>query len=461
MLPVAVLLITAFVLWQMATASSLLLLAGLATGLGAVAIGAGYSARAQGAARRAQEAEFDRAEAAVAAVEKVLLWSADELCRGEHPPLPDGKPLLSGPASRRLGAVLGDLQVQAVKSLCRVQDESQSMVLLEVLRRLAKREHTLVTRSLEALSKLEKLTDDPDLLAQIFAIDHLVTRLRRQVESTAVLGGESLRSERTPVSVLTVLRGACSEVLQYQRVRTVTGPLGTELAFPGHVGPDLTHILAELIENSCESSDPTTRVTVRAGRVSAGLAIEVEDRALPMTAETRARMNQLLASPDAVDVSGQVRAGQLGLLVAATIAQRHGMSITLQENPTGGTTALVVVPAGLLVAIAPIAAAAPRSRSPRPADRIPTQAASVQPGQAARPAPPLSPSRAATADTDNPPGGVRPLPQRQPGESVFQPPQRQQAPVGAPTPGLVGDFHAGARAGAASVHPGSEPDPRR
>ncbi len=134
--------------------------------------------------------------------------------------------------------------MRAVASLIRVHDESQSVVLLEVLRRLAMREHALVGKALEALSQLEMLTDDPELLAKIFEIDHLVTRMRRQVESTAVLGGQSLRSVRRPVPVKSVLRGAVSEVVQYPRVAVAAGSVGAEVGLPGHVGPDLTHLLA-------------------------------------------------------------------------------------------------------------------------------------------------------------------------------------------------------------------------
>ncbi|MEK8146388.1 ATP-binding protein [Streptomyces sp. M10(2022)] len=258
---------------------------------------------------------------------------------------------------------LSALQVQAVASLIRVHDESQSVVLLEVLRRLAMREHALVGKALAALSQLEMLTDDPELLTKIFEIDHLVTRMRRQVESTAVLGGQSLRSARQPVPVTTTLRGAMSEVVQYPRVVVAAGSVGGELGLPGHVGPDLTHLLAELIENACECSDPATKVTVRAQRVPNGLAVEVEDRAISMHPQIRAQMNRLLKAPDEVDVSGQVRAGQLGLLVAAKIAQSHRLSVLLQENVTGGTTALVVIPARLLVTI-PLSG---RGRSPREA----------------------------------------------------------------------------------------------
>lgn len=281
--------------------------------------------------------------------------------------------------------MLGGLQAHVVASLIRVHDESQSVVLLEVLRGLAMREHGLVGKALAALTELEMLTDDPELLSKVFEIDHLVTRVRRQVESTAVLGGRSLRSVRRPVPVATALRGAVSEVVQYPRVVVAAGSVGAELGLPGHVGPDLTHLVAELIENACECSDPANRVWVRAQRVPNGLAIEVEDRAIPMRPQTRAQMNHLLQAPDEVDVSGQVRAGQLGLLVAAKIAQTHGLSVLLQENVTGGTTALVVVPDRLLVAITPVDETQAHRPTIGPAASPSTQPAVTTAGQVSHP----------------------------------------------------------------------------
>ncbi|CAO0833114.1 hypothetical protein SMICM17S_01635 [Streptomyces microflavus] len=210
---------------------------------------------AETAAEERRAAVLAAVTGASAAVEKSVVWSADELCRGARPPLaPDVATLPPARPNAEVDTVLGGLQAHVVASLIRVHDESQSVVLLEVLRGLAMREHGLVGKALAALTELEMLTDDPELLSKVFEIDHLVTRVRRQVESTAVLGGRSLRSVRRPVPVATALRGAVSEVVQYPRVVVAAGSVGAELGLPGHVGPDLTHLVAELIENACECS---------------------------------------------------------------------------------------------------------------------------------------------------------------------------------------------------------------
>ncbi|WP_327669433.1 MULTISPECIES: ATP-binding protein [unclassified Streptomyces] len=445
---------TAFAVWSTAAVSLGWLLVGMVCGLTAVALVAAQGVRTaagaeQAAAEQRREAELAAVAGVAAAVEKSVQWSADELCRGARPPLPEPQMPQPTSATAEIDKALSALQVQAVTSLMRVHDESQSVVLLEVLRRLAMREHALVGKALEALSRLEMLTDDPELLSKIFEIDHLVTRMRRQVESTAVLGGQSLRSVRRPVPVTTTLRGAISEVVQYPRVAVAAGSVGGELGLPGHVGPDLTHLLAELIENACECSDPATKVMVRAQRVANGLAVEVEDRAIRMHPQARAQMNRLLQAPDEVDVSGQVRAGQLGLLVAAKIAQSHGLSVVLQENVTGGTTALVVIPARLLVALDPVGGTGPRPSSTGfSAPPSPRQAAAAtaapSTGQIARPVAMGAAGVGESAHSADAPA----LPTRRRQAGSFRPPrEREQAPAAAASPGLAAAFRSGIEAG--------------
>ncbi|MER5439134.1 ATP-binding protein [Streptomyces sp. NPDC002790] len=444
----------AFVVWSTSAVAPGWLLVGLVCGLTAVALVAAEGVRTtaiavQTAAEKWRAAELTRVAGVAAAIEKSVQWSADELCRGARPPLPDRQMLQSASPTAEIDKALSALQVEAVAALIRVHDESQSVVLLEVLRRLAMREHALVGKALEALSQLERQTDDPELLSKIFEIDHLVTRMRRQVESTAVLGGQSLRNVRQPVPVTTALRGAMSEVVQYPRVAVAAGSVGGELGLPGHVGPDLTHLLAELIENACECSDPAMKVMVRAQRVANGLAVEVEDRAIRMHPQTRAQMNRLLQAPDEVDVSGQVRAGQLGLLVAAKIAQSHGLSVVLQENVTGGTTALVVIPARLLVAIDPVGDTGIRHSStgfsaPPPPRQAAAATVTPSTGQVTRPIAMGAPG----ADESEHSADAPPLPTRRRQAGSFRPPrEREQAPATAASPGLAAAFRSGIEAG--------------
>lgn len=409
------------IVWQTLLVSAGPLLAALAAGfLSAVAVGAVQVRAAAMAVERTHTAQLRQVVEATAAVDKLVAWSAEELLRGGKVSLPESPPLFdeAGLADEAV-AELAELQVQAIAALIRVHDESQSAVLLSMLHQFAKREHALVARALERLDLLQAGTEDPDQLEVLFVLDHLVTRLRRWVESKAVVAGESLRSAREPVSVMQVLRGANQEIMHYARVTVAAGTVGTSLGLPRHVGPDVTHLLAELIENATQFSDPATKVQVRAQRVARGLAIEVEDRvAIPMRPDDRVQWNRLLDDPDQVDVSALVRAGRIGLLTAARIAQRHGISVQLAENPTGGTTALVVVPDRLLVSLrSPVSSVAHPARSvahpappPGPPAAPPTQAVPVTDGGPAQHAP--VPQRSAPTPVAGSAVTAPPLPQR-------------------------------------------------
>ena len=324
----------------------------------------------------------------------------------------------------------------------------------EVFVHIARRLQVLVSRALDALADAESDVEDPDLLHTLFVIDHLVTRTRRALESLAVLGGETPRQVRQPLLLSTVLRQAVAEIEQYQRVRVVMP--SSRLMLPGYAGPSVIHLLAELVENAAKFSPPETQVIMRAEEVPAGLVVEIEDRGLPMSPEKRERMNQLLAAPDDVDVQVQLADGQTGLLVAARIAQQHGIRVELRRNLMGGTQAVVVLPGALLVA--PKAVQTPASaEAPAPSrPAVPVQARAADAGQrdmqrpqTANPAGTVLPRRprpstAAPAASGPHPEGHPPLPRR---DTSYQPlpaptghRNRRAAP---PTAGLMAAFTQG------------------
>ncbi|OQR63363.1 hypothetical protein B6E66_13490 [Streptomyces maremycinicus] len=315
-----------------------------------------------------RDGEFQRVVEAVNAAEATMVWTAGELCQGKRPPLPPEPVLAGGDAVERVIDLVANLKVQGAGALLRVHDESQAAVLVEMHRTLTRRQHALIDEMLEQLTGLQEATEDPVLLDRSFRIDHLATRLRRMVESVSVvLGGRSLRETRNPVQVSTVLRGAKSEVVKYPRVLTVPGDVGAAFALPAHVHPEVAHLLAELIDNGLEHSDPATHVVVRAQQVATGLLVEVEDRAtLLMDPAQRDMLNRLLERPDEADVAAQVRNGQLGLITTAKIAARHGLKVWLVMNAMGGTTANVVIPKRYLVAAPPAVGTVTISAEPEP-----------------------------------------------------------------------------------------------
>ncbi|MCZ1006159.1 ATP-binding protein [Streptomyces lydicus] len=217
---------------------------------------------------------------------------------------------------------------------------------VEVFVNLARRLQSLVHREIELLDELENQVEDPDLLKGLFHVDHLATRIRRHAENLAVLGGAiSRRQWSRPVSLTEVLRSSIAEVEQYPRIKLVPPIEGT---LHGHAVADVIHLLAELVENASIYSAPQTPVLLRAQLVTAGLAVEVEDRGLGLSAEEQSRMNALLADPEHIDVAELLSDGRIGLFVVSSLARRHGIVVRLQSNIYGGVQAVLIVPQELL-----------------------------------------------------------------------------------------------------------------
>ncbi|MGW1409950.1 ATP-binding protein [Streptomyces sp. NPDC002403] len=236
--------------------------------------------------------------------------------------------------------------VAAVVQASRIQDHSGEEQKVEVFVNLARRLQSLVHREIQLLDELEHEVEDPDLLKGLFHVDHLATRIRRHAENLAVLGGAvSRRQWSNPVTMTEVLRSAIAEVEQYPRVKLVPPIDGT---LRGHAVADVIHLLAELVENATVFSAPHTQVLLRAQQVTAGLALEVEDRGLGMPGNEQKRMNALLADPDQVNVAHLLQDGRIGLFVVASLARRHGIAVRLQSNIYGGTQAVLVLPQSLL-----------------------------------------------------------------------------------------------------------------
>ncbi|MEI7030129.1 ATP-binding protein [Streptomyces pratensis] len=270
------------------------------------------------------------------------------------PPSPSG-----GDAFDLLGQEMARAQEAAVAAVVQASQLFSSAgndQKVEVFVNLARRLQSLVHREIQILDELEHEVEDPDLLKGLFHVDHLATRIRRHAENLAVLGGAvSRRQWSSPVTMTEVLRSAIAEVEQYPRVKLVPPMEGT---LRGHAVADVIHLLAELVENATVFSAPHTQVLLRVQQVTAGLALEVEDRGLGMPDHERQRMNALLSDPDQVNVAHLLQDGRIGLFVVSALARRHGIAVRLQSNIYGGTQAVLVLPRSLLGA-GPDASAAP------------------------------------------------------------------------------------------------------
>jgi signal transduction histidine kinase len=238
----------------------------------------------------------------------------------------------------------------------------------ELLVNLARRNQSMLQRQMQIINQLEDTEQDPDVLGELFRLDHLTTRVRRNAENLLVLSGEQPpRTWSDPVGLRDVVRAAVAETEDLTRVVI---DVDERPAVVGHVVTDLTHLLAELTENAVRFSPPDTSVTVRSrpGRDDAvGHVVVIEDWGVGIAADDLAETNALLAAPPDVDLAVHQR---LGFHVVARLAARHGVGVVLQPTPGAGTTAVVTVPRALFVDGPVRPAALPRSaqRLERPDD---------------------------------------------------------------------------------------------
>ncbi|MEU4230512.1 nitrate- and nitrite sensing domain-containing protein [Nonomuraea sp. NPDC026600] len=213
----------------------------------------------------------------------------------------------------------------------------------DILLSLARRTQGLVHRQLTVLDVMERRETDPEELKELFRLDHLAIRMRRNAENLIVLSGSSpARTWRRSVPMVDVVRGALAEVEDYTRVTLM--PMGDVVLLGRAVG-DVVHLLAELIENAVSFSPPYTTVEVRGQLVANGYVVEVEDRGLGMKPEDLVAANERIADPPEFRITGTAR---LGLYVVSRLAARHGIQVVLKSSPYGGTTVVALLPQQLV-----------------------------------------------------------------------------------------------------------------
>lgn len=240
-----------------------------------------------------------------------------------------------------VGQALNTLQRAAVEAAVK-QSELRDGV-SEVFVNLARRSQVLLHKQLTLLDTMERRTDDTDELADLFRLDHLTTRMRRHAEGLVILSGAApSRQWRKPVQLMDIVRAAVAEVEDYERIEVRRLP---RVAATGPAVADITHLVAELLENATVFSPPHTAVQVLGERVANGFTLEIHDRGLGMAAEALLDANLRLAETPEFELSDTDR---LGLFVVSRLAQRQNVRVSLQPSPYGGTTAVVFIPDALL-----------------------------------------------------------------------------------------------------------------
>jgi signal transduction histidine kinase len=219
---------------------------------------------------------------------------------------------------------------------------------------LARRSQNLVDRMIGELDQIERGEEDPKRLAQLFELDHLATRMRRNDENLLVLAGaDSSAPRREDALVVDALRAAQSEVELYNRIEF--GTVDTDISITAVAVNDVVRLVAELLDNATRFSPPNTVVVADGRRIRDYVVIQVEDRGLGMSEEQMDSLNRRLAETPDVDVAAF---RLMGLAVVSRLASRYGIRVELRANIEGGTVAQVVLPNHIVIL--------PNSRSMEP-----------------------------------------------------------------------------------------------
>jgi len=322
---------------------------------------------------------------------------------------------------------------------------------------LSRRSQSLVERQISLIDGLEQGEQDAERLANLFKMDHLATRMRRNSENLLVLAGHELLSRgNQPVALVDVIRAAVSEIEEYERVRL---DVQQGLMVSGPAVNDVVHTVAELAENATSLSAAGTDVKISGHLLtSGGGLIDITDQGVGMSAREMERANWQLDNPPLVDVDVSRR---MGLFVVGRLAQRHGIRVRLRPAPNGGVTALVWLPDELITnegtagqsRLGGLRAAGPGSLEANP---LWPRRASAMDADGRRTAQEVTAARApkfAPLRTDGPDAPVDP--RRIPGPDSAATADREAAIAGRETATMGGEAAAGLTRGAggtASLH---------
>ncbi|MFI6581969.1 sensor histidine kinase [Embleya sp. NPDC050493] len=213
----------------------------------------------------------------------------------------------------------------------------------DVFVNLSMRTLTLVERQLDLIEKLEHGEDEPQRLQDLFRLDHLATRMRRNSENLLVLAdADERRGRRPPIPLLDVVRAGVSEIERYERIDVGHVPRAEVL---GRAADDVGHLLAELLENAAAYSAPESRVEIGGWTLENGeVVLSVDDNGIGVPADRLTELNSQIER-DSTEEEAAGGAGGLGVFVVGRLARRHGIRVQLRPRPQGGLSAVVVIPA--------------------------------------------------------------------------------------------------------------------
>ncbi|MEV7965278.1 nitrate- and nitrite sensing domain-containing protein [Sphaerisporangium sp. NPDC088356] len=267
---------------------------------------------------------------------------------GDGAEVPDVQPIIVG-THDEIGEVATAFDEVHRQALRLAAEESQLRGNVNAMFvNLSRRIQTLVERQISLIDGLERGEQDGARLGDLFKLDHLATRMRRNSENLLVLAGhEAARKRSQPAKLVDVVRASLSEVEGYERVSV---KVHRSSAVAGHAANDVVHLVAELVENALAFSPGNTRVVVSSSMIEGGGALlAVSDSGIGMTPEEISEINRRLADPPVVDVSVSRR---MGLFVVGRLALRHNIRVQLRRGDSVGLIAMVLFPPQLITVAA-------------------------------------------------------------------------------------------------------------
>ncbi|HWT48696.1 MAG TPA: sensor histidine kinase, partial [Mycobacterium sp.] len=265
---------------------------------------------------------------------------------GGAEPIPQPLPVYTTEEIGQVAHAVDELHTQA---LLLAGDEARLRLLVnDMFETMSRRSRSLVDQQLALIDRLERNEEDPERLDNLFRLDHLAARLRRNSANLLVLAGAQLApDQREPVPLSTVINAAVSEVEDYRRVEIVGLP---DCTLIGAAAGGVIHLFAELIDNALRYSPPTTSVRVSAARGGdGGVVLRISDSGLGMNDADRRMANMRLQAGGEVTPDN---ARHMGLYVVGRIAARHGIRVGLRGPTTDeagtGTTAEIYLPPTVL-----------------------------------------------------------------------------------------------------------------
>ncbi len=209
---------------------------------------------------------------------------------------------------------------------------------------IARRVQAIIHQQAQDLREMEdRHGHTPEVFGDLLRLDHGTALVGRLADSIAVLGGARPgRQWSRAVPLFSVLRGAMSRILDYQRVELHSV---SEIAVVGPTVEPLIHALAELLDNATRYSPPQTRVHLTAVEVQAGIAVEIEDGGVSLSEEARLRAERMLEQAQAgIDLNDLGETPRLGLAVVGRLSQAYGFQVSLRPSAYGGVRAVLIVP---------------------------------------------------------------------------------------------------------------------